>query len=53
VFYIELGYFIDSIDLKVTNIKNHLDSVMLRATNNNMESGMWNLECGVMYRREK
>jgi hypothetical protein len=25
---------------------------MLRATSDDIECGMWNVECGVMYRRE-
>jgi hypothetical protein len=31
---------------------NNLGSAMLHTTSDNMECGMWNVECGMMYKRE-
>jgi hypothetical protein len=31
----------------------NLGSALLRATSDDIECGMWNVECRVMYRREK
>jgi hypothetical protein len=33
--------------------KMNLDSTMLHATNDDTECGMWDVDCGVMYKREK
>jgi hypothetical protein len=31
----------------------NLGSAMPRATSDDIECGMWNVECGMMYKREK
>jgi hypothetical protein len=38
--------------LKHAIVKINLGSAMLHTTSNHMGCGMWNVECGVMYKRE-
>jgi hypothetical protein len=45
--------FLFEMQARRVTLKTNLGSTMLRATSDDIECGMWNVECGVMYKHEK